>query len=75
MLEDLWLTINWLAITIPFFIGAGAYGFSTEMWKTPAWIGLAFAALTVIGCFALLYFLYPAVGFPAWMRWPHEWFG
>jgi hypothetical protein len=75
MLDDLWTTVNWLAVTIPFFVGAGAYGLTTDTWKWPAVLGLGVAAVIVAACFVGLYFLYPVVGFPAWMRWPHEWLG
>lgn len=75
MLDDLWTTVNWLAVTIPFIIGAATFGHLTDMWKWPAALALPLAAVIVLACFVGLYFLYPICGFPAWMRWPHEWFG
>lgn len=75
MLDDIWTTVNWLAITIPIFVAAGVYNILTEGWKWPQPMALVTAAIVAAVCFVGLYFLYPIVGFPAWMGWPHEWFG
>jgi hypothetical protein len=71
-LSQVLLTLNWLALIVvagaPFAV---ASSFERLPFGVRAIIGLLLFAAAAVG----LYFLYPIVGFPFWMRWPHEWLG
>lgn len=73
MLEQFLETLNWLTITVPFLIAAGAYIVLREKLRAPKIVaGVAFV-ITLGAIWIGLYHLYPIIHFPLWMRWPHEW--
>jgi len=65
---------NWLSLTIPFFIAGGAFIFLREKLRAPTIIAAIAFLITLGAIWVGLYFLYPVIHFPLWMRWPHEWF-
>ena len=67
-LDDLWSTINWLAITFPFILAYGAFEFG-KLWRFPKILQYFLAAAVFVGMLAIYYLIYPILGFPAWMRW------
>jgi uncharacterized membrane protein len=66
MFDDIIAGLNWLAITIPFFLG---YGVSEMMKQDKTQLHIPIIGVVAAIGFAAEYFLYKTVGFPAWMRW------
>jgi hypothetical protein len=61
-------TINWLAITVPFFAAWGAYEAVKDRAFPKAIAGIA--GLAILAAIFVGYALtYRHIGFPMWMRW------
>jgi hypothetical protein len=74
MIEDIISTLNWLAFTVP--IGL-AYVVIEKLKdrKSSKGISIGGGIFAAAVAFLLLFFLYQAVGFPFWMRWPSQLLG
>jgi hypothetical protein len=68
ILDDAWTTVNWLAITFPFILAYSGFQYG-EGKKLSKPVSYFFAAIIFVLMAGLYYFVYPLLGFPAWMRW------
>jgi hypothetical protein len=67
-LDDVWSTINWLAITIPFILAYSVFQYC-DLKHLPKFVAYFMAVAVFVVMLAIYYFIYPILGFPAWMRW------
>lgn len=71
MIEEIATTLNWLAITVPFFVAAGIFQALKQI-KAPGALALLGAAVTIAAIWFGYFHLYDLIGFPAWMGWIHK---
>jgi hypothetical protein len=71
MLDDILVSLNWIALVATFAAGASVYSVANQR-KWLVWTSLVSAFMAFIAVATVWFFLYSAIGFPGWMRWPTE---
>jgi hypothetical protein len=71
MFDDILAGLNWIAFVATFAAGGGAYSVAAGR-KLPSWANIVSVFLAFIVVTTAWFFLYGAIGFPGWMRWPTE---